>query len=238
MSTGGVQYDLSGSSGQHQQQQTGGGTSSWIPTTNAVFQPAGTAAAPMEGSGPGGLNEQNLTHPEGRYKGLHPVAAFFHVCFKIAAVVLFLFGSLFANSVIVFIITILLLAFDFWTTKNITGRLLVSLRWWSEVSEDGTSHWVFEASPEADDRVNAYDRWFFWIVLGVNALVWVLLSLFNVMSISRLPITITGVVLACVNVLGYAKCRRERTRIGDFVLQQAAQRPEFVQQAAATIFKG
>lgn len=232
MATGGVQYDMSVNSGAGGQQH--GGTSSWIPSTNAVFTPSGTAGAPMEGSG---ANEQNLTHPEGRYKGLHPIAAFFHVFFKISAVVLFLFGSLFANSVIVFIITILLLAFDFWTTKNITGRLLVSLRWWSEVSEDGTSHWVFEASPDADDRVNAYDRWFFWIVLGVNAVAWALLSLFNVMSISRLPITITGVVLACVNVLGYAKCRRERTRIGDFVLQQAAQRPEFVQQAAATIFK-
>jgi hypothetical protein len=27
----------------------------------------------------------------------------------------------------------LLLAFDFWTVKNVTGRLLVGLRWWNEV---------------------------------------------------------------------------------------------------------
>lgn len=26
-----------------------------------------------------------------------------------------------------------------------TGRLLVGLRWWNQIDEDGTSHWVFEA---------------------------------------------------------------------------------------------
>ncbi len=28
---------------------------------------------------------------------------------------------------------VLLLAFDFWTVKNVSGRLLVGLRWWNEV---------------------------------------------------------------------------------------------------------
>ena len=44
-----------------------------------------------------------------------------------------------------FIAVILLLAFDFWTVKNVTGRLLVGLRWWNRVKEDGTSEWVFES---------------------------------------------------------------------------------------------
>lgn len=26
-----------------------------------------------------------------------------------------------------------------------TGRLLVGLRWWNQIDEDGKSHWVFEA---------------------------------------------------------------------------------------------
>lgn len=26
-----------------------------------------------------------------------------------------------------------------------TGRLLVGLRWWNQIDEDGRSHWVFEA---------------------------------------------------------------------------------------------
>ena len=44
-----------------------------------------------------------------------------------------------------FLTVILLLAFDFWTVKNITGRLLVGLRWWNKVEEDGTSTWMFES---------------------------------------------------------------------------------------------
>ena len=44
-----------------------------------------------------------------------------------------------------FLVIILLLAFDFWTVKNVTGRLMVGLRWWNKVEEDGTSQWVFES---------------------------------------------------------------------------------------------
>jgi len=44
-----------------------------------------------------------------------------------------------------FLTIVLLLAFDFWTVKNVTGRLLVGLRWWNKVEEDGTSVWVFES---------------------------------------------------------------------------------------------
>lgn len=45
---------------------------------------------------------------------------------------------------------VLLLAADFWTVKNITGRLLVGLRWWNKVNEDGSSEWVFESRKVRD----------------------------------------------------------------------------------------
>lgn len=44
-----------------------------------------------------------------------------------------------------FVFVVLLLSADFWTVKNITGRLLVGLRWWNYVDDDGVSHWVFES---------------------------------------------------------------------------------------------
>jgi hypothetical protein len=53
--------------------------------------------------------------------------------------------KLFVNFVGVFIVEILLLSFDFWTVKNVTGRLLVGLRWWNEIKEDGSSEWIFES---------------------------------------------------------------------------------------------
>lgn len=35
-----------------------------------------------------------------------------------------------------FIGTVLLVSFDFWVTKNLTGRKLVGLRWWSQLIEN------------------------------------------------------------------------------------------------------
>ena len=67
------------------------------------------------------------------------------------------------DSVLIFIITMLLLAIDFYYLKNIAGRRLVGLRWWNEVNvETGDSHWVFESQDRsgADGGVvqNATDK--------------------------------------------------------------------------------
>ena len=50
------------------------------------------------------------------------------------------------GSVLLFVIIVLLLAFDFWTVKNVSGRLLCGLRWWNETGPDGESVWVFESA--------------------------------------------------------------------------------------------
>lgn len=39
--------------------------------------------------------------------------------------------GLFLSNVIIFIFVLIISALDFWTVKNVTGRLLVGLRWWS-----------------------------------------------------------------------------------------------------------
>ena len=76
----------------------------------------------------------------------HPVAAFFHLLFRVLALVAYLICGLFSDSFITSFVTIvLLLSFDFWTVKNITGRILVGLRWWNYVDEDGKSQWIFES---------------------------------------------------------------------------------------------
>jgi hypothetical protein len=40
-------------------------------------------------------------------------------------------------------LVILLLAADFWMTKNIAGRQLAALRWYSQLSEDNLEKWCF-----------------------------------------------------------------------------------------------
>ena len=77
----------------------------------------------------------------------HPLAAFFHVFFRTSALLVYiLLTNLISDHFIEqFLTVILLLAFDFWTVKNVTGRLLVGLRWWNKVDQDGTSSWQFES---------------------------------------------------------------------------------------------
>ena len=59
---------------------------------------------------------------------------------------MYLFGWIFTTDFIfTFVVIVLLLSFDFWTVKNITGRLLVGLRWWNEIKEDGSEEWIFES---------------------------------------------------------------------------------------------
>ena len=53
----------------------------------------------------------------------HPTARFFHLFFKISALTLYLLAGFFSdNFILIFVACILLLAFDFWTVKNITGK--------------------------------------------------------------------------------------------------------------------
>ncbi|EPZ31668.1 DUF846-domain-containing protein [Rozella allomycis CSF55] len=78
----------------------------------------------------------------------HPVALVFHLLFRTCALVFYLILSYaIKNFILVFVITVLLLSFDFWTVKNVTGRLLVGLRWWNTIKPDGSNDWVFESKP-------------------------------------------------------------------------------------------
>ncbi|KAG5977992.1 Golgi apparatus membrane protein tvp23, partial [Claviceps digitariae] len=87
----------------------------------------------------------------------------------------------------IFIITILLLAADFYYLKNIAGRRLVGLRWWNEVDvQTGDSKWVFESSEPGTKVVNATDSRFFWLSLYVQPLLWILLAVLAVVRLQFL----------------------------------------------------
>jgi hypothetical protein len=49
------------------------------------------------------------------------------------------------SYVLTFVMVTILSAMDFWTVKNVSGRLLVGLRWWNDVDEAGQNHWRFES---------------------------------------------------------------------------------------------
>ena len=82
-------------------------------------------------------------------------------------------GTSGAKFVTVAVVCILLLAADFWVVKNITGRLLVGLRWWNKVEGDDT-RWIFECADTLPNgsaiQRNKFDSNIFWTVLYVTPL--------------------------------------------------------------------
>ncbi|KAH1184149.1 hypothetical protein KIL84_014765, partial [Mauremys mutica] len=118
-------------------------------------------------------NEEELALRKAKIR--HPLATFFHLFFRVSAIVTYLLCDWFSKSFVACFVTILLLlSFDFWSVKNVTGRLLVGLRWWNQIDEDGKSHWVFEAkkvstsiaaSTEVEARI-------FWLGLIICPVIW------------------------------------------------------------------
>ncbi|KAL4685951.1 hypothetical protein H8959_001548 [Pygathrix nigripes] len=122
-------------------------------------------------------NEEELAFRKAKIR--HPLATFFHLFFRVSAIVTYVCCDWFGKSFVgCFVTVLLLLSLDFWSVKyksdmnqgtfiyqhseyasllvtcsescvccpqNVTGRLLVGLRWWNQIDEDGKSHWIFEA---------------------------------------------------------------------------------------------
>ncbi|NXW76994.1 TV23A protein, partial [Hirundo rustica] len=143
----------------------------------------------------------------------HPLATFFHLFFRVSAIVTYLFCDWFSNSFVACFVTILLLlSFDFWSVKNVTGRLLVGLRWWNQIDEDGKSHWVFEAkrvptiaaSTEAEARI-------FWLGLIICPVIWTMFFFSTLFSLKLkwLALVIAGISLQTANLYGYIHCKLE-----------------------------
>ncbi|WIA08423.1 hypothetical protein OEZ86_011027 [Tetradesmus obliquus] len=143
----------------------------------------------------------------------HPIAFIFHFAFKVAAMVFYLLCETFNKNqfVLNFVVCIVLLAMDFWTVKNVTGRLLVGLRWWNEGNSETGNAWRFESLAEGQRVINPYESRWFWIVLVANPALWVLCSLSALLGLDwgYLLIPITGVVLGGSNLAGYFKCSKD-----------------------------
>ncbi|KAI8973213.1 FAM18B [Mycotypha africana] len=130
---------------------------------------------------------------------------------RLGALLSYLLGSIFTdNFTLVFVVTILLLSFDFWTVKNISGRLLVGLRWWNEIQPDGTNKWVFEsASPSRIN--NAADTRLFWWTLYGTPVLWALFAFSCIMTLKFSWLIIVAIALALnlANVYGYTQCDKD-----------------------------
>jgi len=127
------------------------------------------------------------------------------------------------DGVFTAIIVILCAAFDFWTVKNVSGRLLVGLRWWSEVSEEGLEKWHFESNDQKDN-INPYDKRLFWTSQLVATIFWCIISIIKIISISLFwaSVGITCFVLSGINYYAHYKCSKEQQKKLDDLLKRGA----------------
>ena len=140
----------------------------------------------------------------------HPYVCLFHILFKGLAILTYWIIYLFTKDVILtFILTTIFMAADFWTVKNVTGRILVGLRWWNKINEDGTSEWVFESGVDRS-QVSALDKNVFWIALYVFPIYWTGAAISNILSFSPnfVVLNVMGFAFSGTNALGYTKCSR------------------------------
>lgn len=138
----------------------------------------------------------------------HPVAILFFIVLRIAPLAVYVFGSWFvSNSILIFIVVSLLVAADFWNVKNIGGRLLVGLRWWNEISQDGTSTWVFETA-DPQRYINPIDSKAFWLLIYAVPAAWVFFGLLAVLkfNVMWLLAVVLALVLSLTNTFAFSRC--------------------------------
>eukprot|EP00736_Rhodelphis_marinus_P013907 Rmarinus@m.7318 len=141
----------------------------------------------------------------------HPYVLFFTLLFRVGAILVYLFSGIFdASFVFAFILCVLLLAADFWMVKNVSGRLLVGLRWWNKVDEEGNNQWIFE-SCDRPEAINKSDSRVFWFALWIFPLCWVGLIIIAVLkfNLDWLLICVVALLLTGANLYGYMKCSKD-----------------------------
>mmetsp|Transcript_21067 Transcript_21067/g.42141 ORF Transcript_21067/g.42141 Transcript_21067/m.42141 type:complete len:272 (-) Transcript_21067:1587-2402(-) len=201
-------------------------------------QPTNSVLSNMKAGGvAGGSSLNNSSDPTSSYtpgsslplgasfnQSAHPTACLFHILFKGIAFTVYMLGSKAMEGIMVTVLCILLLAADFWVVKNVTGRLLVGLRWWNKVDPvTGATSWIFEsAAPTSPDGTNAttnsFDSKFFWGVLYITPILWALCFMSAILWL-RFNCFVTlaiALVLSFSNVYGYYKCSADqRAKLND-----------------------
>jgi len=163
-------------------------------------------------------NFESFGAVENRWRIKHPVVTFFHLLFRTLALIAYLLCGWFSDSFIgSFVAIILLLSLDFWTVKNITGRIMAGLRWWNYINDSGESVWVFEASSEeAQIKFSKAEIQIFWAGLVASPVIWALLfftALFS-LKLKWVVLVIIGLALSGSNLIGYLRCRMGSTVSG------------------------
>lgn len=112
-----------------------------------------------------------------------------------------------SNEIITFVVILIFSAMDFWTVKNITGRILVNLRWWSDLDEVGNEKWVFESNDEKRE-VGATDSFVFWGALYLTPVAWGVFAFMDFIGFKFfwMLLCILCLVLSSTNTMAFYQC--------------------------------
>lgn len=107
--------------------------------------------------------------------------------------------------------------------QNVTGRLLVGLRWWNRINDDGTNEWIFE-SHEDMTEIDALDSQVFWTGLYGTPAVWALLFVVAVLkfNVQWALIVAIALLLNAANIIGYTKCKKDARQKMHSLMSQGA----------------
>ncbi|PCH33579.1 DUF846-domain-containing protein [Wolfiporia cocos MD-104 SS10] len=176
--------------------------------TPVVLTPGAHASEPMA-STPGDAESGSIA---GIFRqSAHPLALFCLYLFRIAAILVYLLCGFFtSNFVISTVAVVILLAMDFWNCRNVAGRILVGLRYWNQVDEDGESYWVFE-SRDPSRPANPIDSKMFWTALYAFPLLWLALFIVSLLkfNVSFIPIVILALIFNVSNAIGFTYADRD-----------------------------
>ena len=146
-------------------------------------------------------------------KANNPGIVFFTLFFKGLAMVSFLLLGIFGvPDALIFILVVILNSLDFWFVKNVSGRILVGLRWWNEVKEDGSEEWKFESAHEVKAR--SIDTTIFWMSLYIAPAFWALFMFLELIGLKLMWFLacLIGFILTFSNTFGYYKCSKDQNK--------------------------
>ena len=143
-------------------------------------------------------------------KSRSPQVALITVSLKLLSLIFFLFFSIFtSNEALVMIIVIVCIAADFWYTKNISGRILVGLRWWNKYNPETQENiWMFESKNEIKEP--NIDRKTFWFSLYGFALIWIILFIWEciMFNFTWAFLCLISLAICGTNVFGFFRCSK------------------------------
>lgn len=113
-------------------------------------------------------------------------------------------------------------------------RLLVGLRWWNEVRDDGSEVWIFESDHEGKSysfydvtvRQSNIDTKIFWFSLYVTPVFWFVFLLIEVIGLQLMwgLLCLISLVLSGSNMVGYYKCSGEqKKKMSNFIMSKGTE---------------